>query len=384
MRIVIAPDSFKGSLSAREAGRAIERGVQRGLPGCEVIVLPMADGGEGTMEALVEATQGSYIESVVMDPLGREIQASFGIMGDRKTAVIELAESSGLYRITEKERNPLRTTTYGFGQLILAALDRGCRQFILGLGGSATNDGGAGMLQALGVELLDGTGQPIGSGGGELSRLADIRVGGMDRRIRESRFLVACDVDHPLVGRAGASAVFGPQKGATPAMVEQLDGNLRHYADLIERTQGIAIHQMAGAGAAGGLCGGILAFLPAQVEAGVELVSRRLGLEEAIRGADLVITGEGRVDAQTRHGKVPCGVARLARRHGVPAIVLAGTVGDGAETLYAEGIDAIFSIVNRPMTLQEAMACAIPLLEQAAEQAIRLFETGRHAGGRCG
>jgi glycerate kinase len=287
--------------------------------------------------------------------------------------VIEMAMSSGLYLIGEEDRYPLRTTTYGFGQLILAALDQGCRHFILGLGGSATNDGGAGMLQALGIQLLDSEGNPLGFGGGELSRLAEIRTAGLDPRIMESRFIIACDVDNPFVGPHGASAVFGPQKGASPEMVEQLDRNLNHFADLIERAQGIAIHDLPGTGAAGGLSGGILAFMNGQLESGISIISRLLGLEAEIKGADLVITGEGQVDYQTARGKTPSGVANRARKHHVPVVVLAGSVGEGIESLYEQGISAVVSILNRPMSLEKAMELTGPLLEQAAEQVVRIY-----------
>ncbi|QYR19596.1 glycerate kinase [Paenibacillus sp. sptzw28] len=373
MKIVIAPDSFKGSLSAKVAGLAIERGIKRAFPESATKVIPMADGGEGTMECLVEATAGRYFEVTVKNPIGRDIRSGFGILGDGTTCVIEMAMSSGLYLIASEDRNPLRTTTYGFGQLILAALDQGCRHFILGLGGSATNDGGAGMLQALGIQLLDSEGCPIGLGGGELTSLAEIRTSGLDPRIMESRFIVACDVDNPFIGPNGVSAVFGPQKGASPDMVKQLDLNLKHFADLIERTQGIAIHDHPGTGAAGGLSGGILAFMNGQLEAGISIISRLLGLEAEVKDADLVITGEGQVDYQTARGKTPSGVANIARKHHVPVVVLAGSVGEGIESLYEQGISAVVSILNRPMSLEKAMELTGPLLEQAAEQVVRIY-----------
>lgn len=376
MNIVIAPDSYKGSLSAKAAGLAIQEGVRRALPDSVVKVFPMADGGEGTMECLVEATGGSFVPCTVKDALGREIDSGFGLLGDGTTCVIELAMCAGLTMLEKHERNPLHTTTFGFGQLIVSALDRGCRQFILGLGGSATNDGGAGMLQALGVELLDGEGHSIGYGGGELLRLAEIRTDRMDPRIAESHFTVACDVDNPLIGEFGASAVFGPQKGASPDMVRTLDAGLERFADLIAVRRGIAIHQMPGTGAAGGISGAILAFLDGTLESGVELVMRAAGLEAAIRDANLVITGEGQVDVQTARGKTPWGVARMAQQYNVPAIVLAGSAGSGIDRLYEDGVTAVISIVNKPMSLEEAMAQAAPLLEQAAEQAVRIFRAG--------
>lgn len=374
MNIVIAPDSFKGSLSAREVGLAIERGINRALPESVTKVIPMADGGEGTMDCLIDATKGQFVKTSVQDPLGRIIDSGFGVLGDGMTCVIEMAMSSGLYLIESQERNPLITTTYGVGQLIRAALDQGCRNFIMAVGGSATNDGGAGMLQALGVDLLDAEGNQIGYGGGSLDKLAMIRTSRLDPRIAESRFTVACDVDNPFVGTKGASAVFGPQKGASVEMVKQLDNNLKHFADAIERERGIAIHDLPGTGAAGGLSGGILAFLNGVLESGVSIVTRVTELEAAVREADLVITGEGQVDFQTAHGKTPFGVAKVAQAHGVPVIVLAGSIGKGIDSLYPHGVTAVLSIVNRPMTLEEAMKQTAPLLEEAAEQILRIIK----------
>ncbi|CAM3024081.1 glycerate kinase [Paenibacillus sediminis] len=374
MKIVIAPDSFKGSLSAKEVGLAIERGIKRVNYESDIIVIPMADGGEGTMECLIDGTNGQFVEAVVQDPLGREIKSGFGILGDGTTCVIEMAMSSGLYLIEESERNPLLTTTYGFGQLIKAGLDQGCRKFILGVGGSATNDGGAGMLQALGVDLLDAKGHPVGYGGGELGKIAEIRLERLDARIAESSFIIACDVDNPFIGPTGASAVFGPQKGATPVMVQQLDRNLHHFADLIEEAIGKSIHHLPGAGAAGGLAGGIVAFMNGQLEAGVSIVSKVTGLEAAVKDADLVITGEGQVDFQTARGKTPCGVAHVASKYHVPVIVLAGSIGQGIESLYEHGVSAVISILNRPMKLDEAMGLTESLLELAAEQVIRIYQ----------
>lgn len=373
MKIVIAPDSYKGSLSAKEVGLAIERGVKRAKNESVTVVVPMADGGEGTMDCLIDATDGRFMEVIAKNPLGRDIKSGIGILGDGITCVIEMAMSSGLYLIEEHERNPLYTTTYGFGQLIEAGLDHGCRHFILGLGGSATNDGGAGMLQALGADLLGQDGQPLGFGGGELGKIAEIRLEGLDPRIAESEFIIACDVNNPFVGPSGASAVFGPQKGATPEMVLQLDQNLKHFADLIERTKGIAIHDIPGTGAAGGLSGGILAFMDGQLESGISIVTRMTDLESAILDADLVITGEGQVDFQTARGKTPCGVAHVARKHQVPVIVLAGSIGQGIESLYEHGVSAVISILNRPMPLDEAVELTETLLEQAAEQVVRIY-----------
>ncbi|MFX3636631.1 MAG: glycerate kinase [Candidatus Pristimantibacillus sp.] len=374
MNIVIAPDSFKGSLSARGVGLAIEKGIKRAKIESVTKVIPMADGGEGTMECLIDATGGRFIRIAVQNPLGRIIDSGFGILGDGTTCVIEMAMSSGLYLIEQEERNPLITTTYGVGELIKAALDYGCRNFILAVGGSATNDGGAGMLQALGVNLLDAEGHQIPYGGGSLDKIIEINTKGLDSRLVDCKFTVACDVDNPFIGPKGASEVFGPQKGASPDMVKLLDQNLKHFADMIERTQGVAIHHLPGTGAAGGLSGGILAFLNGELESGIAMVTRVTGLEEAVRGADLVITGEGQVDYQTAYGKTPFGVARIASSHGVPVILIAGSVGNGIDSLYEHGVSAVVSMVNRPMTLDEAMQMAEPLLEEAAEQIIRIFK----------
>ncbi|HEU4964681.1 MAG TPA: glycerate kinase [Bacilli bacterium] len=371
MKIVVAPDSFKGSLSAREVGLAIRKGVERALPHADIPVVPMADGGEGTLECLIDATGGTWRTAEVRNPLGELIEASYGLLGDGVTCAIEMAQSSGLYLIAPEQRDPLRTTTYGVGELIQAGLDQGCRRFLLGLGGSATNDGGAGMLQALGVELLDAQGGEIGQGGGELSKLREIRTAGLDPRLADCEFLIACDVDNPFVGPKGASHVFGPQKGATPKMVLELDANLRHFANLIDQTVGVAIHDLPGTGAAGGLSGALLAFLGGKLQSGIQLVIEAVGLEEQLRDADLVITGEGQIDFQTAHGKTPSGVALLAQSHGIPTIALCGSVGDGIDVLHEQGIAAVYSIVNQPMTLEEAMARTAELLTHTAEQVIR-------------
>ncbi|MGN7470992.1 glycerate kinase [Brevibacillus sp. SAFN-007a] len=377
MKIVVAPDSFKGSLTAQQVSEAIGTGVRRAYPDAEIVAKPMADGGEGTLQCLVDATHGKIMTTTVKDPLGRPVSAAFGILGDGATCVIELAASSGLYLLSPAERNPLRTTTYGFGELILAGLDLGCRRFILGLGGSATNDGGAGMLQALGYRLLDQADQPLSFGGGELSRLSRIDGSQKDERLAECQFVIACDVTNPFVGPNGASHVFGPQKGATPDMARALDDHLRHFADVIETSQGIAIHDLPGTGAAGGVAGALLAFLGGTLQAGVQIVMDITRLAEAMDGADLVLTGEGQVDAQTAHGKTPCGVAQLAQSFGIPVIVLAGSVGAGIEALYEKGVTAVFSIANRPMTLQESMRDSAALLAQTAEQVMRMYAIRR-------
>ncbi|MBE3598627.1 MAG: glycerate kinase [Limnochordaceae bacterium] len=367
-RVVVAPDSFKGSASAREVAEAIARGLSRAMPGLSVETVPMADGGEGTVEALVEATGGRYVTETVTGPLGEPVEARFGMLGDGQTAVIEMAAASGLPLVPASRRNPLVTTTYGTGQLMRAALDAGATRILIGIGGSATVDGGAGMAQALGARLLDAEGHPIDFGGGALDRLARIDLSSIDPRLRSTTILVACDVRNPLVGPEGAAAVFGPQKGATPAMVRTLDDNLRHLAAVIRRDLGVDVAHLAGAGAAGGLGAGLVAFCGAHLQPGVELVIQAVGLERRLQGADLAVTGEGSLDRQTPFGKTPAGVGRLARRLGIPAIALVGAIGEGVDdaVLDACGLDSVFSIVPGPMPLDEAIRGAHRLLEQAA------------------
>lgn len=375
MKIVIAPDSFKGSLSAAEATKAISQGIRRCLPDAAIIRLPIADGGEGTLDSLLAAVGGERVAVNVTGPLGEPVEASYGLLG--QTAVIEMAEASGLCLLTEEKRNPALATTYGTGELIRHALDRGCRRFLLTVGGSATNDGGTGMLQALGMRLLDRNGQPVRPGGGSLANIATIDDALWDPRISESSFVIATDVQNPLLGERGASRIFGPQKGATPEMIEQLERGMTIWANLIEAKTGTRLHDRAGAGAAGGLCGAYLAFFPASTRRGIDVVLEHVRLEEHLAGAELVITGEGRIDHQTASGKAPMGVAQLAKKHGVPVIALAGSVGSGIDVLYAEGIHSVHSILSTPMTLPEAMEHASSLLEQTAEQVIRTFLAGR-------
>lgn len=374
--ILIAPDSFKGSLSASQVCDAVEAGIRRVLPGAEIVKVPMADGGEGTVQALVDATGGKLVTQEVTEPMGERVEASFGLLGDGETAVIEMASASGLPLVTPEKRNPLLTTTYGTGELILAALERGRGRLIVGIGGSATNDGGAGMAQALGAKLLDADGRDIGLGGGALAALESIDVSGMTPLLGEARVQVACDVTNPLCGPEGASHVYGPQKGATPAMVAQLDANLAHYAELIRRDLGRKVGEMPGAGAAGGLGGGLVAFCNAELKPGIELVIDAVKLEQKMRRADLVITGEGKIDAQSAFGKTPMGVARLAKRLGVPVVAIGGTIGDGAEALYEHGVGLIMPIIDRPMTLEEAMkpTVAKTLIANAAERIARAID----------
>jgi glycerate kinase len=377
-KIVIAPDSFKECLAAEAVAAAMAAGVRAAAPDAEVVCVPMADGGEGTVRALVAATGGTLHRATVTGPLGEPVEAEFGVLGDGRTAVIEMAAASGLPLAPPARRDPTRTTTYGTGELIRAALDLGARRLLLGIGGSATVDGGAGMAQALGVRLLDAAGQPIGWGGGDLERLAHADLLARDPRLAGVAVEVACDVTNPLVGPHGAARVYGPQKGATPDSVERLEANLAHLADVIERDLGVRVRDLPGAGAAGGLGAGLVAFLGATLRRGVELVIEAVGLEAKLRGADLVLTGEGRLDRQTAFGKVPVGVARLAAAKGIPVVAIAGALGEGSEAVHAEGVTACFSILDAPMDLGEALRRAPHLLARTAEQVVRLF-LGRRA-----
>jgi len=377
MKIVIAPDSFKGSLSALEVARSIEKGIKNVNESIETVIVPMSDGGEGTVQALIDASGGEIINLTVHDPLFRKIQSFYGIMGDRSTAVIEMAAASGLPLLKPEERNPLKTTTYGTGELIKDALDKGCQKFIIGLGGSATNDGGCGMAQALGITFIDSNGNKIDIVGGELSRISHIDLTGIDPRIKNAEFLVACDVDNPLCGEKGASAVYGPQKGASREVVITLDKALMHFSQIVKMQLHLDIKDKAGAGAAGGLGAGVMVFLNAQLRSGIEIITRMTNLPEKMNGADLVITGEGKIDFQTAFGKTPFGVAQIAKEKNIPVIALAGGLGQKYKSLYAKGFDGIFSITYRPMTLQEAIDNAAVLLEDAAENLIRFWISNR-------
>ncbi|AOM42107.1 glycerate kinase [Xenorhabdus hominickii] len=356
MKIVIAPDSFKESLSALQVAQAIEQGFQEIFPHADYIKLPMADGGEGTVESLVVATGGKRISCIVTDPLGHPVEAFFGLLGDGKTAVIEMSAASGLHLVPMEQRNPLITTSYGTGELILAALEHGAQKLILGIGGSATNDGGAGMMQALGAELSDGDGRILPFGGAALTRLENIKLAGLDPRLSQIELTVACDVNNPLCGTLGASVVFGPQKGATPEMVKALDSALCHYGMKLESLTGKSVISESGAGAAGGMGASLLGCLGATLQSGIEIVINALKLEEIIQGAVLVITGEGRMDSQTVHGKTPIGVARVAKKFGIPTIALVGGMSRDYHVVHQHGLDAVFSIVPEACTLADALA----------------------------
>jgi glycerate kinase len=377
MRVVIAPDKFKGSLTALEAAAAMARGVAAAWPDAAIDQVPMADGGEGTALALVAATRGQFLESRVSGPLGEPVLAHFGLLGDGSTAVIEMAAASGLVLVPPYRRNPLITTTQGTGELLLAAIAAGARRVIVGIGGSATNDGGAGLGQALGFRLLDSQGRDLKPGGGDVGRLARIDPSGRRHALDGVEIAVACDVTNPLCGPTGASAVYGPQKGATPEMVEQLDLNLAHFADIVARDLGVSIKELPGSGAAGGLGGGLVAFASGTLGRGVDLVIDAVGLADRLVGADLCLTGEGRIDDQSPFGKTIVGVAGLARSLGCPTLALAGSIEPGAQAVLQLGIDAYFAICPRPIDLEFAMASAGALLEQAAEQAVRAFLAGR-------
>ncbi|SAH92556.1 glycerate kinase [Bordetella ansorpii] len=372
MKIVIAPDSFKESLSAPAAAEAIAHGVRQAFPGAQTLCVPMADGGEGTVQAVLAATGGQWRESPVQGALGEARQAGWGWLADG-TAVIEMATAAGLELTPPAQRDPLRASSHGVGQLVRAALDAGARRIILGLGGSATNDGGVGMLAALGVRFLDERGAELPPGGAALKRLARLDTGGLDARLREATVEVACDVDNPLCGPQGASHIFGPQKGATPEQVRELDASLARLADVCAAHLSRDLRDTPGAGAAGGLGYAALAFLDAAFRPGVEIVAELGGLEAAMEGATLAFTGEGRMDAQTLRGKTPAGVARIAQRAGVPVIALAGSLGEGYDALYAGGITAAFSLASGPMTLQQACEQAETLLADRARDAMRLW-----------
>ena len=376
MKIVIAPDSFKGSLTAPQVAEAIEAGFLRVFPSIVTEKLPMADGGEGTVASLVAASGGKVLQVSVRNPLGDQIPAEFGIMGDCQTAVIEMSSASGLTLISLDRQNPMLTTTYGTGQLIRAALDTGCNKLIIGIGGSATNDGGAGMAQALGAKLLDTSGNQIGFGGVSLADIDKIDISGFDPRLSEVDVIVACDVSNVLTGKDGASYIYGPQKGATLDMVEILDRNLAHFADIIKRDLNQSVEDIPGAGAAGGLGAGLIAFTGAQLQAGIDIVLEVTDFKNRIQGSDLVITGEGRLDYQTSFGKTPAGVAKIARQYNIPVIAIAGSVTEDVDRLYTIGIDAVVDIFHEPMSLETAIANASKLITLAAERAARLIRVG--------
>jgi glycerate kinase len=374
MKIVIAPDSFKDSLSAQGVADAIALGLAEVWPDAHLVKCPMADGGEGTVESVLAACNGERRRTEVCGPLGAPVNAAWGWLPHSHTAIIEMAEASGLQLVVLGQRDACISSTFGTGELIRAALDAGAQRVILAIGGSATNDGGAGAMQALGVKLLDAQGRPLPPGGLALGQLASIGLDDLDPRLSAVRFDIAADVNNPLCGAHGASAIFGPQKGASPEQVEQLDRALGRFADHCAKVLEKDVRDEPGSGAAGGLGFAAKAFLGAQFKAGVDVVAELVGLAEVVAGADLVITGEGRFDAQTLRGKTPFGVARIAHEHGVPVIVIAGTLGEGYQQLYAHGIDAAFALASGPMTLEQACAKAPRLLRERATDIARVWQ----------
>ena len=373
MKIVIAPDSFKGSLTALEVASAIEEGLNKYSKDFIIEKVPMADGGEGTVESLVSLTNGETIIVEVKDPLMRDIKGFYGLLGDKKTAVIEMAAASGLPLLKQNERNPIVASTYGTGQLIKDALDKGCKNFIIGIGGSATNDGGTGMLRALGVKFLNKDNKELQEGAIELDQLYKIDMTNFDKRIFECDIKVACDVENPLCGENGASFIFGPQKGADKQMIKVLDEKLHHYGEILENTFDMNVINVPGAGAAGGMGAAFIAVIKAKLERGIDIVVRESKLSEKLEDCDLVFTGEGRIDYQTKFGKTPFGVASEAKKRNIPVIALAGGIGEGTETLYELGFDGIFSIVDKPMTLEESIENSSELVKEAAYRIINLY-----------
>ena len=373
MKFVLAPDSFKESMTAKEVCIAMEKGIRKVYPECECVHVPMADGGEGTVQSLVDATEGTLYEETVIAPLGNKVTAKYGVLGDGETAIIEMAEASGLHLVPRDKRNPLITTTYGTGELIISAINRGVKKILIGLGGSATNDGGAGMLQALGVRLLDSQGEELNYGGGELGKLHSVDVSTIKTLLEGIEIQVACDVKNPLSGENGASHVFGPQKGADKDMVLALDSNLKHFADIVREQLNVEIDTIEGAGAAGGLGAALVGFCNGKLEKGIDIVVKYSSLEEKIIGADYVFTGEGSIDFQTKYGKTPVGVSTVAMKNNIPVIALAGKVGEGIEELYPLGITAVLGIIPGIVSLEDALVEGATNVERTMENIARII-----------
>ncbi len=376
-KIVAAIDSFKGSLSTFQAGGAIKEAAEEVFKDAEVVISPIADGGEGTVDAIISAAGGELVKTVVSNPLGEKIETAYGFVKETKIAIIEMSAAAGITLISEDERNPMNTTTFGVGEMILDAIKRGCRNFVIGIGGSATNDGGVGMLQALGFEFLDKDGDQVSFGAKGLSDICQIKTDNANEKLRECTFSVACDVKNPLCGENGCSAVYGPQKGATEEMIKEMDASLARYAEMTKKVIPSSDPEKEGAGAAGGLGFALMSYLCASLESGIELVMRETGLEEHIKGADIVVTGEGRLDGQSYMGKAPIGVARLAKKYGKTVVAFSGCVTEDAALCNDHGIDAFFPIVRRPCTLEEAMDIenAYKNLKDTALQVFRLINT---------
>ena len=376
MKILIAPQTFKGSISALDAATAMSEGVRRIMPDAEVAIVPVADGGDGTLETLIEGSGGRIHRIEVTGPLGERRHAEWGAMGDGVTAVIEMARTSGLALVPDEKRNPLITTTYGLGEAMRQAVEAGYKRFIIGIGGSATNDAGAGMAQALGISLIDSADNDLAFGGAALADLHRIDMSGLDSGIAECEFMVACDVNNPLTGPTGASAIYGPQKGATAEMIEELDAALTHFAEIVRRDIGVEISGVPGSGAAGGLGGGLIAFVNGQLRAGVDIVLDTVRLDDYLIGCDLVITGEGSMDHSTIYNKAPVGVAERAKRQGIPVVGISGSLGRGFQDVHEHGIDALAAITPGPMTLGEASTRSSELITDATEQVMRLLKVG--------
>jgi len=376
MKIVVAPGSFKGSLTAFQVSDAIEKGFKRIFLDANIVKIPMADGGDGTLECLVKCTNGKRINKTVTGPLGKNVRAYYAVLGDEKTAVIETAASSGLKLLKTEEYNPMLTTTYGTGEMIKSALNKGFRKIIIGVGGSATNDAGTGMAQALGVKLLDSSEKNIPFGGIGLKKLDKIDISGIDKRIAEAEIVGVCDVSNPLAGTHGAANVYSRQKGATPKMIKELDSYLEHFARIVKRDLGKDVREIPGAGAGGGMGAGLMVFLNAKLKPGAEIVAEKLKLSEHMKDADLVVTGEGSLDAQTIYGKTPIGVSKIAKKFGIPVIVITGQIGQGAEKLYNMGVDAMLSIAQGPISLDDSISNAENLIISASESVARLIKTG--------
>lgn len=376
IKVLIAIDSFKGSISSAKGSEAISSGIKDIYPDAEIVTLPLADGGEGTVETLVQATGGKLVEKEVMGPLKEKVEAIYGILGDGKTAVIEVAAACGLPLVPFHQRDPLFTTTYGVGELILDAIEKGCREFVIGLGGSATNDAGIGMLQALGFRFYNMENQKVGVDGQALTDIWKIDLEHVHTKLKECTFKVACDVKNPLYGSEGAAYIFGPQKGATPETVEQLDKGLKHIAEIVLEELGVDINQIKGAGAAGGLGAAFSGFLNADLQSGIELILEIIEMEKRMQGADFIITGEGKLDGQTSMGKAPLGVAKLAQTYKIPVVALAGSITEETAALNELGVTSFFSIVNTPMMLDEAMDSIVTYnnLRSTTNQLFRLLK----------
>ena len=381
MKIVVAPQGFKAGISGLEAAQAIARGVTAAAPDAETVLAPVADGGDGTLNALVDGTGGNVFTSTITGPLGQPLEAQWGVMGDGSTAVIEMALASGLALVPQRRRNPRVTTTAGTGEIVKEALERGYTRIIVGLGGSATNDGGAGFASALGARFLDSQGRPLPPGGSALARLNRVEHSGLHPGLRDATIIAATDVTNPLCGPEGASAVFGPQKGANPDVVRELDAALANYARVVARDVGRDVAEQPGAGAAGGLGAGMMAFAGAALQSGIDMVCDVLNFDALLQGADLVITGEGRADHSTIFNKAPAGVARHAKAHGVPTVLLAGSLGPGYEELYEHDVAAVVCIADRPMSFEQSLSRSGELLERTAEHTMRLILAGQGMSG---